>query len=278
MTVAGKRLLGIIALILTVGLVILAVISGVRARSWRLRVNGLAVVRQQRASRVGSLDAAVAALEAQLKAAGAREPVPGKEIAPRHPFRVVTDLDGRISELEASLKTAGNTLSEQQFRGQQLDDQIARASAETRKLTEKEAELRKRVADAEGVVAAMESELNGKDSRLTPLELSARSLRTGKQTALDALERQVAPARAIEDIERRRETYLSGILGRYRQLVDQSRFLSLRPENPAGANPAATLDLSRLQSVVSQAEEEYRQIQALDAQAQLLLDRIQKQH
>ncbi|MCX6625523.1 MAG: hypothetical protein NTY38_31575, partial [Acidobacteria bacterium] len=222
-------------------------------------------------------DAEVEALRARLAAAAAREPGTGRTIAPGHPSTVSADLAHRIVEIEASLSTIGSTLAEHQLRGQQWDEQIAHAGAETRKLAEQEAELRKRTTDAAGVVQAMEAELKGKEGRLTPLELSARSLRAARKAALDGIDRQVAPARAIEEIERRREIYVSAILGRYRQLVDQSRFLSLRPENPAGANPAATLDLSRVQAVVSQAEEEHRQIQALDAQAQLLLDRMKKQ-
>jgi len=275
MNVAGKRLLGTLALCLAAGVVLLAAIAMWRVWFWQARTGELERSRKEMTARLQTLDAEVVALSAQLDAASAHEPVEGAQSHPVEPSLAAADLARRIGELRTLLAARKSGLAELQFRGQQLEADVAHLGAETRKLAERQSELKGQVEAAGGVVQAMESELRGKEARLTPLELSVRSLRASRQAAQDAIRRQLSPARGIEELERRRETYLSGILTRYRQLAEQARLFTPRPDNPA-ANPGASLDLSRVQPVIGQAEETHRQIQALDAQASLLIDRMQK--
>lgn len=272
MNVAGRRSLSTLALCLTAGAVILASVSGWRVWFWQARSAGLEQARQQMKSRLQTLDLEVVALSAQLEAATVPGHVEGAASPPEKPSLAAADLERRITTLRTSLATARASLSELQFRGQQLDGETAHLAADLRKLTEKKSELDRRLQGASSVAQAMESELRGKDARLTPLELSVRNLRAARQSASDSIRRQVSPARAVEELERRRETYLNGILARYRQLGDQTRPFA----NPRPDNPAATLDLSRVQTVIGQAEETHRQIQTLDAQAALVIDRIER--
>ncbi len=277
MTVGGLSSVRIAIGVLTAGVVVLAVGSGLRTRSWRQITGEREAEQRGLVSQVAALDARAGDLQAQIEKLGSARLDAPYQMAPRYSSGESADLARRISDLETSLKSAAGSLSDLQLHTRQLEDKAAETAAETAALGDKQTDLRKRLADADSVVQAMESELRGKENRLAPLELSSRNLHTSRQAAADAIDRQVGPARAMEDLQRRRETYLNSLLGRYRQLVEQSRFLSMQADNPAGVNPAATLDLSRVQSVVSQAEEEQRQIQALDAQAQLVLDRMRKQ-
>lgn len=260
----------------TTVLVVLAVASGLHIRSLRLRSAALEAKRQQLGTRVATLAAQQWLLQGRLRELASAGPNVPRPAAPEQNLREQAELLRRISDLEVSLKTASSSLGDLQLQSSRLKERIAETGSETAKLAGKQEELQQQLADANSVVQAMDLELRGKQSRLVPLELSARDLHSSRQAAVDSINRQIGPARAIEDIQRRRETYLNSLLGRYRQLSDQARWQPLQTAARAGTSPAAGPDLSRVQSVVSQAEEEQRQIEALDAQAQLVLDRMQK--
>jgi chromosome segregation ATPase len=185
----------------------------------------------------------------------------------------VADLLRRVAEAGEAQRKLERTMGELQFRGQQMDSQLGQLRGEVTRLAGGEAELQRRLADATRVAEALETEIRAKQSRLAPLELSARALRQSRQAALDSMDRQMAPARTLEDLQRRREGYLGGLLGRYRELADRSGLMMSGSQLPGGAGAP---DLARVQTLVRQAEEEFRQVQALDSQARLLLDRMQK--
>jgi hypothetical protein len=78
---------------------------------------------------------------------------------------------------------------------------------------------------------------------------------------------------ALEDLNRRREVLLNNMVRRYREVTDQYRTLSLRVQSRAdqlGLDPGAG-EISRIQTSVQQAEEEFRQLNSLNAQAAKLL-------
>jgi hypothetical protein len=81
----------------------------------------------------------------------------------------------------------------------------------------------------------------------------------------------------MDELARRRETYLSNLLRKYRDVNDQLRSLSARLDRFRDSNsaPSFSTDLPRLQSLVQGAEEDLRQVQSLDAQAQRLAQRLQ---
>jgi len=266
--------IGVVIAILTVA----ALASGLRLHRVRVRVAALEAAGRQLSAQTVELATRAEALRAHLEKLQSAEPNAPRQPVAKPGTSDEADLLQRISSLESSVKNAAASLADLQLRSHRLEDKLAETGGETKKLTDLAADLNQRLSNANNVVQAMESELRGKQSRLVPLELSARNLHSSREAALDSIDRQLAPARAIEELQRRRETYLSSLLGRYRQLVDQSGLQSFQPANPAGANPATYLDVSRVHSVVSQAEEDQRQIQALDAQAQLVLDRMQKLH
>ena len=83
--------------------------------------------------------------------------------------------------------------------------------------------------------------------------------------------------RELDDIARRRDTYLSNLQRKYRDVNDQLRSLSARLDRYRDSNsaPSFSTDLPRLQSLVQGAEEDLRQVQSLNAQAQRLSQRLQ---
>lgn len=273
---AASRLFQVAAAGLLAGLLLAALLLGFRTRSLGLRVDQLDTARRRMELRRQTLRQQVESLQVALSLPGERGAAPEHRTNSTRPEPPAADVLRRVASAEETLKTLRNSLSELQFHSQQIDFQVGRLQSEVSRLSSSETDLKHRLADAGRVVQAMETELQGKDVRLAPLELSTRSLGASRQAALDAIDRQFAPARSLEDLQRRREVYLGGVLGRYRDLAERSYLLATRPD-AAGPELGGTLDVSRVQLLVSQAEEEFRQIQALDSQARLLLDQIQKQ-
>jgi predicted nucleic acid-binding Zn-ribbon protein len=70
---------------------------------------------------------------------------------------------------------------------------------------------------------------------------------------------------------------LSNLQRKYRDVNDQLRSLSARLDRyrDTSSAPNFSTDLPRLQSLVQSAEEDLRQVQALNAQAQRLSKRLQ---
>jgi hypothetical protein len=70
----------------------------------------------------------------------------------------------------------------------------------------------------------------------------------------------------LEELNRRREAYVGNILRRYRDIADHFRAL------PAGADQSA--DLARVNNAIQMAEEDLRQLSALNAQAARIQQRL----
>jgi hypothetical protein len=89
----------------------------------------------------------------------------------------------------------------------------------------------------------------------------------GKQSA-------VLTQQAVSDLEslfRRREMYLNNILRRYKEITEQYRAMSgVRDSRDGQAAPVSSTEISRIQNTIALAEEDLKQIYALNAQAQRL--------
>jgi hypothetical protein len=70
----------------------------------------------------------------------------------------------------------------------------------------------------------------------------------------------------LEELNRRREAHVSNILRRYRDIADQYRAV------PSGAEQSA--ELARVSNAIQMAEEDVRQLGALNAQAARIQQRL----
>jgi chromosome segregation ATPase len=73
--------------------------------------------------------------------------------------------------------------------------------------------------------------------------------------------------RELEEINRRRETYFTSILRRYKEVTEQYRALATRLESARDNVAPPGPELSRIQAAVASAEEDLRQLATLNAQA-----------
>jgi regulator of replication initiation timing len=171
-------------------------------------------------------------------------------------------------QLRENLREANSTIAELEMRIGTLEEKLRTTATENQRLSAEEQDLRERVDSTVRLVGAVQAELKSRDQRLLQLELANKNLRDSGASASERAARAAQAIREVEEIGRRRETYLADILRRFRDLTDQYRAIALRLDNPG--------DLSRIQTAVSMAEEDFKQITSLNAQAARAQAKINK--
>jgi DNA repair exonuclease SbcCD ATPase subunit len=189
------------------------------------------------------------------KPPAAAEPAPSEEAALAERLRI-------------ELLEANNSLAQLEFRLEELRIEVQKLAADNRRLSASEADLGDNLASANRLVAALQNELKARNDRVIRLEVANRDLReqiaaeAGKQSQLGQLSDE------WQELQRRRETLLSAILRRYREVTDRYRALTGVLENRGQEGPALPgADLSRIQNAISMAEDDLRQLNTLNAQA-----------
>ena len=173
-------------------------------------------------------------------------------------------------------KFAATTREIEQLRSQtsELEAALARLKEENERLTARENELSENLAGANRLAEALQAEVKSKSDRLAPLELTNQTLRKENQQVVERLSRAAKLTAELEEVNRRREAYLTSILRRYREVTDQYRAIASRLETAGEASVPGATDLARIQNAISLTEDELRQLQGLNAQAQNLQKKI----
>jgi chromosome segregation ATPase len=172
--------------------------------------------------------------------------------------------------LQDKLAAAAAALEQLQLRKAELEARLEVLAEESRSLAEREQAAREALEGTRRLVEALQTEVRAKQDRLESLESSYRTLRRQKEEAEQRLERSARILAELEEINRRRDTHLTLLLRRYRDLTEQYRNLAARLESPGESVVSGSGELSRIQNLVSLAEEDLRQLQGLNAQAQAL--------
>lgn len=181
--------------------------------------------------------------------------------------RSLTQAEQRISQLQAAV-------SEARERAGQLEAQVEKLAGENKQMEESLATLRDDLAGARRVVEVSEEEIRSKAARITQLETAARETRDTRPAEQKKLQDAAAAVRELTEIDRRRENTLQSLQRRFRDISDQYRAFALRldtnRDNPAAAIP----DVSRIQATVQAAEDEMRQLNALNVQARQAAQKV----
>lgn len=220
----------------------------------------------------------VAQLEGQRKASTA-EPVPAPEAAEEpataatqtRVVRVPTGSDPvpylkTIDELREHLKEQAKALSTARDAAARAEAALGSQDAEAKKLRSQMDDLREDVQAARRVGEALQAELQAKSDRLVKVETSEKLMQDRLARAESAAGKVAGISKEIEDINRRREAFLTTLLRRYREVSDLYRnfTLNVQTRETPGAGLQAG-DLSRIQTAIQQAEDDLRQLQALNA-------------
>lgn len=176
-----------------------------------------------------------------------------------------------VAELQAQMQALTNSAAEAEARNRQLETQSAAAQEERTRLSTLIAETTAKLNELNLTVTALEGQIKQKDQRLNPLEAENRSLQGEEMAVRERLAGVSSGARELAEIRRRRESLVESLMRNFRDLGDQYRTLAARLDrtgDTAGFNPG---DLSRIQAALSQADEDVRQINALNQKAAALI-------
>ncbi len=188
----------------------------------------------------------------------------------------VSASEQRAEHLRESLAQATKEVDRLQARVSDLQGQVESAAADNRRLSAAAEESKKNIADAEQTIETLRAELKANNARVAQLDsLNARlkeEAAAGKQSSSQT--QQIVSD--LDDIFRRREMYLNNILRRYREITEQYRAMSgVIGSRDRETAAAGTAEISRIQNGIALAEEDLKQLSALNAQASRLEKKLQ---
>lgn len=231
-------------------------------------------IRERLAESVRAAELAASHLENRSTVQQENPPAP--KLAPKREPLVSNPGDAlAIRNLRENLGVASGSIGRLQTQVLNLQAEVASLRLDNKRLSGSEADLKEGLSSANRVIEAMKAELKSKNDRLLQLEIANRKLQEETGAGAQKSSQLVHLSSELQELHRRRETYLHNIMQRYKEVTDQYRILSAALENRRdrdGMSMGGT-DLARIQNTIAMAEEDLRQVNTLNAQAL----RLQKQ-
>jgi chromosome segregation ATPase len=260
------------ALLLTLGVALVASLGMILRQSWRL-----AALRRQQAAdlqSLGELREALRQRELQKTPAEAESPAPLGAYQATLAKRNVTieGLNRELGEAQANIKELQAQLSNS-------SDEREKALASANELHQKEREDWQSQFDAlKQQLDSAQAESQASRPRLAALEADNAKLKSDNS---EGSARAVEFGRVVanlQDLDRRRDAYLTSIMRRYRDITSQFRAMSgmLDSSRDPKSNPLSDAALTRIQNDVSLADDDLRQLSELNAQARQLEKKLVK--
>ena len=159
-------------------------------------------------------------------------------------------------------------VAELRERIRELEAAVSKAQDEQRRLASSAAELETMLAERGKTLEDVDAQAKSALARLEQQEAANKALREEIKTAESKAAAHLAGwSREVDDLNRRREQYLTGILRRYGEITELYRVLATRLGNPREQQAPPTTELARIQNAIAMAEEDLRQLRHLDVQA-----------
>lgn len=171
-----------------------------------------------------------------------------------------------IEELREQIREQAKELSAARDAAARAEAQTANVAAEGQKRQAQIEELQEDLKSVRRLADAVQVELKAKSERLVKAETAEKVMSERLARAEGSVAKVAQVSKEIEDLNRRREASITTLVRRYREVNDLYRSFALNAqtrETPGSGLQAG--DLSRIQSAVQQAEEDLRQLQALNA-------------
>jgi DNA repair exonuclease SbcCD ATPase subunit len=191
----------------------------------------------------------------------------------------VAKREAAIERLDRELAEAYATIADLQSRLSDASDQNSKALAGA------EERLQKQQADSQAQIQDLQKKLDDaladfQIARQRVAAVEADNAKLHAEVATDTghateFSRTVA---SLEDLNRRREVYLTSIQRRYRDITGEFRAMSsmLDTSHDPNSNVCSGAVLSRIQNAVTSADDDLRQLNELDARALKLEKQLQK--
>ena len=181
--------------------------------------------------------------------------------------------EATIKRLDRELAQARGIITDLQSQLAAARDQNSKAQASANdRLQKEQTDARARMDDLQKKLDDALAQTDITRQRVTALEQDNAKLKTDG-AAVAGRASQVAQITAnLQDIESRREVYITSILRRYRDIGDQFRAMGgmLDTSRDGNSSPCGGALLGRIQTAVSSADDELRQVSELNARSQKL--------
>jgi chromosome segregation ATPase len=229
---------------------------------------------EDQSAKLASLTAENRALRARLEQMQRQQAEPAKQqpaVALRVPAPAPTlparnDDTAVIEGLRKSLEEARVTNGELDARIASLDAQIISLQTERQRAAATESETLEKLSIARHEIENFQKDALAKDARIAQLEVQTSKFRDESGVNAKQAAQLTQLAADLQDIFRRRETYISNILSRYKEITEQYRVAALDH----------TTEVARIQQALSMAEEDMRQLHSLNARALLIQKKLNK--
>jgi chromosome segregation ATPase len=191
----------------------------------------------------------------------------------------ITRREEVIERLDRELAEGRATITDLQTQLSTANDQNAKAlaSAEER-LQKQQADAQAQLEDLQKKLDAAMAESDIARQRVAALEADNSKLKTDT-TAVTTRATDVARTIAsLQDLDRRRDVYITSILRRYRDITGEFRAMSsmLDTSHDPSSGACGGATLSRIQNAVNSAEDDLRQVNELNARTQKLEKQLLK--
>ena len=216
--------------------------------------------------------------DAQLHEPSASSPPPGEPSAPSsasdRPSRKTASLlaqrEAEIGRLQRELNESHIALHRLEARVTSFDEERAQATASANeRFTTAQNDYNAHFDELTRQLQTAQNDAQSARQHLADFQAAADKLKSTQSSAAAQLAESTRLLATLQDLNRRRDGYISSILRRYRDLTEQFRAMSgvLASSHDQNASALSESGLTRIQSAISQADDDLRQLNDLNARA-----------
>ncbi|HMD98021.1 MAG TPA: hypothetical protein VKM93_11925 [Terriglobia bacterium] len=234
------------------------------AVSERQRIAGLETIRQlQEALRQRDLEKAPAEAEAPAPVVGDQAALAKRDAAVQRLEQELTDAHATIKDLQAQIARAG--------------DEHLKALASLNESHQKdEADWQSRLEALKQELDSAQAESEASRQRSAALEAESAKLRSAASESAARAAEQGRVLAELDDLGRRQDSYLTAIMRRYRDVTSQFRAMTGMLASSPNSGTLNGAELTRIQNAISQADDDLRQLNELNAQERQLEKKLVK--
>jgi chromosome segregation ATPase len=199
---------------------------------------------------------------------------PGSEATPRRTLKsdakALADRDAQIAQLRAELTAAKGQLSRVEEKVSAFDEERRQSIATANeRFSTAQADWQAHLNEVSRQLQSAQAEAKSSRDRLAELEKSTAQLKEDAKLVSGRTAENARLLETLQDLNRRRDGFLTSVIRRYRDVTSQFRAMSgmLDGSHDQQPNAFAGTALSRIQSTIASAEDDLRQLNELNAQA-----------
>jgi len=205
-----------------------------------------------------------------------KAPPAAEEAPPGVDHAGIAKREAVIERLDRELAETHSTIAGLQTQLATSNDQNAKAvaSAEER-LQKQQADAQAQLEDLQKKLDAAIAESDISRRRVAALEADNTKLKTDTATVTTRATDVAHTIASLQDLDRRREVYLTSVLRRYRDITGEFRAMTsmLDTSHDSGSGACSGAVLSRIQNAVNSAEDDLRQVSEVNAR----MEKLEKQ-